>query len=105
MYVGNHRIQSDTDEMNKITVDEKQHGQHHTARPTVAVISMIVGVVGLVVGWLVFGLPSAVALVLGYRGMMVTRKGDPGRGMAVVGFTTGALGVILGVMVAIAVLL
>jgi hypothetical protein len=55
-----------------------------------AVASMVFGIIGLMGGWCVFGLPCLIAVLLGHAGMADTKGGrKQGRGMAVAGLVMG----------------
>ena len=57
---------------------------------TVAVWALITGVVGILAGWCMFGLPSIAAIILGHVGMSQTKSDQvKGRGMAVAGLVLG----------------
>lgn len=60
-----------------------------------AVASMVFGIIGLLGGWCVFGLPCLIAVLLGHAGMADTKGGQKqGRGMAVAGLVMGYIVVI-----------
>lgn len=60
-----------------------------------AVASMIMGIIGLLGGWCVFGLPCVVAVVLGHIGLVATKGGRrSGHGMAIAGLVMGYLVVV-----------
>ncbi len=64
------------------------------APPTsgMAVASMVLSIVGLVLGCCSFGVPSIVAVILGHAALRETRTGEKaGHGMAVAGLTMGYL--------------
>lgn len=55
-----------------------------------AVASLISGIVGVLGGWCVFGLPCIVAVVLGHLATPATKRGERGgHGMAVAGLILG----------------
>ncbi|MEH0824719.1 MULTISPECIES: DUF4190 domain-containing protein [unclassified Micromonospora] len=55
-----------------------------------ATAAMVLGIVGVLCGWCVFGLPCVLAVVLGHIGLHETRNGlRSGRGMAVAGLVLG----------------
>lgn len=57
---------------------------------TVAVWALATGVVGVLAGWCLFGLPCIAAVVLGHLGVNQTKDGAmSGRGMAVTGLILG----------------
>ena len=61
-------------------------------RPTsgTAVASMILGIVGVLGGWCVFGLPSFIAVFLGHVALKETATGQRGgHGMAIAGLILG----------------
>ena len=65
------------------------------AMPTVqtsgiSVASMVLGIVGVVFGWCMFGVPSLLAVIFGHVGLNDTRTNQrAGRGMAVAGLILG----------------
>jgi hypothetical protein len=62
------------------------------ARPTsgLATASMVLGIIGLLVGWCSFGLPSFIAVFLGHAALKETKTGiRGGHGMAVAGLILG----------------
>ncbi|SCF19153.1 protein of unknown function [Micromonospora purpureochromogenes] len=55
-----------------------------------ATAAMVLGIVGVLGGWCVFGLPCLLAVILGHIGLHETRDGrKSGRGMAVAGLVLG----------------
>ncbi|GII59773.1 hypothetical protein Pth03_81620 [Planotetraspora thailandica] len=57
-----------------------------------AMASLVVGVVGVVVGWCTFGIPCVIAIILGHIGLAQTKDGTKGgRGLAVAGLILGYL--------------
>lgn len=55
-----------------------------------ATASMVFGILGVLGGWCLFGLPCVLAVILGHVGLHETRKGTrSGRGMAVAGLVLG----------------
>ncbi|MEV0805040.1 DUF4190 domain-containing protein [Micromonospora sp. NPDC050200] len=55
-----------------------------------ATAAMVLGIVGVLGGWCVFGLPCILAVILGHVGLHETRNGlKSGRGMAVAGLVLG----------------
>ncbi|MFD0783438.1 DUF4190 domain-containing protein, partial [Micromonospora azadirachtae] len=55
-----------------------------------ATASMVFGILGVLGGWCLFGLPCILAVVLGHVGLHETRQGTKsGRGMAVAGLVLG----------------
>jgi hypothetical protein len=56
----------------------------------VATASMVLGILGVLGGWCLFGLPCVLAVILGHVGLHETRNGTKsGRGMAVAGLVLG----------------
>ncbi|MER7333532.1 MULTISPECIES: DUF4190 domain-containing protein [unclassified Micromonospora] len=56
----------------------------------VAVASMVLGILGVLGGWCLFGLPCLLAVILGHVGLHETRNNaKSGRGMAVAGLVLG----------------
>jgi len=56
----------------------------------VATASMVLGIIGLVFGWCMCGIPSLIAIILGHMGIAQTRDNRlGGRGMAVAGLVMG----------------
>jgi hypothetical protein len=57
-----------------------------------ATASLVLGILGVLGGWCLFGLPCVLAVVLGHVGLHETRHGTKsGRGMAVAGLVLGYL--------------
>jgi hypothetical protein len=55
-----------------------------------ATASMVLGILGVLGGWCLFGLPCVLAVILGHIGLHETRHGTKsGRGMAVTGLVLG----------------
>ncbi|MET7709884.1 DUF4190 domain-containing protein [Micromonospora sp. NPDC005413] len=68
-----------------------------------ATASMVLGILGFLGGWCLFGLPCVLAVILGHIGLHETRDGrKSGRGMAVTGLILGY--VFVGPMIALTVL-
>lgn len=70
-------------------------------RPTsgVAVASMIAGIIGVLGGWCLFGIPCIVAVILGHIAWRSTKSGMlNGHGMTVAGLVMGYLFVIPGII-------
>jgi hypothetical protein len=66
-----------------------------------ATTGMVLGIVGIVLCWTAFGgmLLGLLALVFGIIGLQRVRRGEgSGRGRAITGIVTGALGLVLGVV-------
>jgi hypothetical protein len=64
-----------------------------------ATASLVLGVVGILVGWCLAGIPSLIAIVAGHIGLAETNSGTrSGRGLAIAGLTLGYLAVIPGVI-------
>lgn len=62
------------------------------ARPTsgLATASMVLGIIGLLVGWCSFGIPSIIAVFLGHAALKETKTGvRGGHGMAIAGLILG----------------
>jgi hypothetical protein len=60
-----------------------------------AVASLVLGIVGLLVGWCALGLPCIAAVILGHAGLSDTKSGaKSGRGMAVAGLVMGYVALI-----------
>ncbi|PVZ96277.1 hypothetical protein DDQ50_00525 [Amnibacterium flavum] len=56
---------------------------------------MVLGLVGLVFGWFMLGIPSIVGVVLGHMGL---KREPAGRAFAVTGLVTGYIGIAFGVI-------
>lgn len=55
-----------------------------------AVASMVLGIVGVILGWLLMGVPSVLAVIFGHVALAAIRRtGQHGRGMAIAGLVTG----------------
>jgi hypothetical protein len=64
------------------------------AQPTsgLATASLVCGILGLIFGWCLFGIPSLIAVVLGHMGLAETKNGTVGgRGSAIAGLILGYL--------------
>jgi hypothetical protein len=76
--------------------------QHPMVAPTSgwATASLVLGIIGLLAGWCLAGIPSLVAIVAGHIGLAETRTGArDGRGLAVGGLILGYLALIPGALV------
>lgn len=61
--------------------------------------ALVTGIIGLLVGWCLFGLPSIAAVILGHIGERQTKDDrTTGRGMAVTGLVLGYVGIIPGII-------
>jgi hypothetical protein len=68
-----------------------------------ATASMVLGILGVLGGWCLFGIPCVLAVILGHVGLHETRNGTKsGRGMAVTGLILGY--VFVGPMIALTVM-
>jgi hypothetical protein len=62
---------------------------------TVAVWALVTGVVGVIAGWCLLGLPCVAAIILGHIGVNQTKNDAmTGRGMAVAGLVLGYVAMI-----------
>jgi hypothetical protein len=76
--------------------------QQQTPSSTLATLSLIFGILGLVTACCSFGLPSAAAVVLGHFALHETKDGKKGgNGMAVAGLVIGYIVVIPAVILSI----
>jgi uncharacterized membrane protein len=70
-----------------------------------AVASMVLGIIGLVIGWMCGGFPlSLLAIILGHVAFSKISKQPQhftGKGMAIAGFTMGYVGLVIGTIAAI----
>ncbi|MFF4811013.1 DUF4190 domain-containing protein [Micromonospora chersina] len=69
-------------------------GQRLTVRPVLtsgmATASLVLGILGVLGGWCLFGLPCVLAVILGHLALRETRDGmRSGHGMAVAGLVLG----------------
>jgi hypothetical protein len=65
-----------------------------------AVVSLIAGIIGILGGWCLFGLPCLVAIVTGHLAYRETRTGARGgNGLAISGLVLGYLGIVPGVLI------
>jgi len=65
-----------------------------SAPPTsgMAVTSLVFGILGVVLGWCMFGIPSVLAVIFGHAALPATRDGRAsGRGLAITGLVLGYL--------------
>lgn len=78
-------------------------GYQPTPSSALAIASLILGVVGLLSGWLVFGgVLGLVGVILGIVALVKVKKGTAsGKGMAIGGIVTGVLGMIVAAVVLI----
>jgi hypothetical protein len=60
-----------------------------------SITSLVLGIVGLCVGWAMLGLPSLAAVIFGHIGM---KREPAGRGLAIGGLITGYVGIVIGVI-------
>lgn len=82
-----------------------QQGPIQAPVSSLAVSSFILGLVGLVFGWCLFGIPSVFAVVFGHIALRRTAAGyESGRGMATTGLIMGYVFFIPGVVFTIWVL-
>ena len=73
------------------------YGQPIATPPSsgVATASMVLGIIGLLVGWCTCGLPALLAIILGHMGLNQTRNNQKsGRGMAITGLVLGYLTIV-----------
>ena len=67
-----------------------------------AVASLVLGIIGLFASWVMLGIPSLLAVILGHVGVSATRLGHrSGRGMAIAGLVLGYVVAIPSIWVAI----
>jgi hypothetical protein len=60
-----------------------------------ATASLVLGLIGILVGYCLFGIPCVLAVIFGHIGLVQTRGGEKsGRGMAVAGLVLGYICVI-----------
>ena len=78
-------------------------GYQPTPSSALAIASLILGVIGLLSGWLIFGgVLGLVGVILGIVALVKVKNGTAsGKGMAIGGIVTGALGMIVAVVVLI----
>jgi hypothetical protein len=70
----------------------------------VSTASMVLGIIGLVASWFLFGIPSILAVILGHAGISDTKHNRrSGRGQAVAGLVLGYVVVVPGLIVTLAV--
>ena len=69
-----------------------------------AVASLVLGILGLFLCWITFGIPSMLAVVFGHVGVSRVRRGvGDGRGMAISGMVLGYLVIALFLVLVVAV--
>jgi hypothetical protein len=69
-----------------------------------AVASLVLGILGLFLSWITFGIPSMLAVVFGHVGISRVRRGvGDGRGMAISGMVLGYLVIALFLVLVVAV--
>ena len=78
-------------------------GYQPTPSSALAIASLILGIIGLLSGWLIFGgALGLVGVILGIVALVKVKNGTAsGKGMAIGGIVTGALGMIISVVVLI----
>jgi Domain of unknown function (DUF4190) len=55
-----------------------------------AVASLVLGIIGLFLSWITFGIPSLLAVIFGHVGVSRVRRGvGDGKGMAIAGMVLG----------------
>ena len=76
-------------------------GYQPTPSSALAIASLILGVIGLLSGWLIFGgVLGLVGVILGIVALVKVKNGTAsGKGMAIGGIVTGALGMIVAAVV------
>ncbi|MFW6034398.1 MAG: DUF4190 domain-containing protein [bacterium] len=63
-----------------------------------AIASLVLGIVGITIGWFLIGIPSVLAVVFGHVALnTIGRTGQQGKGMAIAGLVTGYI--VIGVWV------
>jgi hypothetical protein len=68
------------------------------------VASLVLGILGLFLSWITFGIPSMLAVVFGHVGVARVRRGvGDGRGMAISGMVLGYLVIALFLVLVVAV--
>jgi hypothetical protein len=78
-----------------------QFGYRHPTAPASgwATASLVMGIIGLLSGWCLAGLPCIGAIIAGHIGLAQTRNGDHvGRGLAIGGLTLGYVAVVPSVL-------
>ncbi|HVM18452.1 MAG TPA: DUF4190 domain-containing protein [Egibacteraceae bacterium] len=80
------------------------HGGRPAGSNGPAIAALVLGIVALVLSWLpginiIAVLLAIAALVTGFIGIRNANRGAPGKGMAIAGVVTGALGLILAVLI------
>lgn len=101
---GKHHVTSDTGELDRVKVMSKQKGQHRKSVSTKAIVSFILAFVSLLIGWIVFGIPSAIATVIAVSALNETDEKDDGRILAYAAIAMGLVGMSIGAFVAATVL-
>ncbi|MFW0112148.1 DUF4190 domain-containing protein [Rothia sp. CCM 9416] len=67
-----------------------------------AIASMVLGIIGFISGWAVIGgIFALVAIVLGIVALVKTKTGGGGKGFAITGIVTGALGLLISILMLI----
>jgi hypothetical protein len=73
---------------------------------SLAVWALVCGIVGILIGWCLLGLPSIAAIVLGHMALEETKTGHiEGRGMAVAGLVMGYVAALPAILIFIFVVL
>ncbi|HEV7709987.1 MAG TPA: DUF4190 domain-containing protein [Asanoa sp.] len=64
-----------------------------------AVVSLIAGIIGILGGWCVFGVPCAIAIITGHVAQRETKTGARGgNGLAIAGLVLGYIGIVPAVL-------
>lgn len=64
-----------------------------------AIASMVLGIIGFIAGWVVIGgIFALVAIILGIVALRKTKTGGGGKGFAITGIVTGAIGLLISVL-------
>lgn len=103
--MGKHRMRETTEEIDKVVVIERAVGQHRAPISWLATASFGLALTSLLVGWLLLGIPSVIATVFAVKAFKDTEGGkSEGHFVAQCALIMGVAGIVIGAIVAIAVL-
>lgn len=93
--------------MNDTAAGGHSRGKHRRTKPlsVYALAGVVLAAFGLIAGWLLFGVPSAVATGLSLKAVRDIDSGkSSGRAIALTGFGLGILGFVIGILTLVAVI-
>ena len=81
-----------------VTYDPLPAGPKPASPQGMSIAALVLGALGILVGWSMLGAPSIAAIVLGH---LALRREPAGRTLAITGLVLGYVGVAIGLLVAI----